>query len=264
MARLVIERVRRALLHDPARVHHRGVRAGLRDDRQVVRDEDEREAELVRQVREEVEDLGLHHHVERGRRLVGEENARVAGERHRDRGALAHPAGELVRVALGPVRRDADRLEQLANPGRRFLPARDAVQLHRLGDLLADAPHRVERVHRALEHHGDVLPAVRRDGLLPAGEHVDAVEQDPAGDGGGGRQQPHQREDGRGLAAAGLADHAEPRPGLDREGHALHGVQRAAVRQVEPDVEVLDLEQRRPHGSCRRADGSTRKRRTET
>ncbi len=226
MARLVIERVRRALLHDPARVHDRSVCAGLSDDRQVVRDEDEREAELVRQVREELQDLGLHHHVERGRRLVGEENTGVAGERHCDRGPLAHPAGELVRVALRPIRRDADRLEELADPRRRFLSAREAVELHRLGDLLADTPNRVERVHRALEHHGDVPPAVRRDGLLAAGEHVRAVEQDPAGDRGGGRQQPHQREDGRGLAAAGLADHAEPHPRVDRERHALHGVQR--------------------------------------
>ncbi len=120
---LVVERVRRALLDDPAGVHHGCVRAGLGDDRQVMRHEDEREAELVGRLGQELEDLRLHHHVERRRRLVGQENARVARERHRDRRSLAHPAGELVRVAPGPVRRDADRLEELADPRRR-LPSR--------------------------------------------------------------------------------------------------------------------------------------------
>ena len=37
-------------------------------------------------------------------------------ERHRDRGALAHPPRELVRVAVGPIGRDADELEQLPDP----------------------------------------------------------------------------------------------------------------------------------------------------
>ena len=57
-------------------------------------------------------------------------------------------------------------------------PLRDAVQLERLDDLAADRLHRVERVHRALEHDRDVHPAMRADRRLAAGEHVHAVEQD--------------------------------------------------------------------------------------
>ena len=64
---------------------------------------------------QELEDLGLHHHVERGRRLVGEQHLRAAGERHRDRRPLAHAARELVRVAVGARARDPDQLEQLAH-----------------------------------------------------------------------------------------------------------------------------------------------------
>ena len=53
---------------------------------------------------EQLEDLRLHHHVERRRRLVGDQHLRVARQRHRDRRALAHAAGELVRVARGAAR----------------------------------------------------------------------------------------------------------------------------------------------------------------
>ena len=69
----------------------------------------------VRRRREQLEDLGLDRHVERGRRLVGDEQARLAAQRHRDHRALAHAAAELVRVVVDPAlrARDADELEQL-------------------------------------------------------------------------------------------------------------------------------------------------------
>ena len=225
MPRLVVERLGRPLLDDPARVHHGGVRAGLGDDRQVVRDEDEREPELVREVRQQLEDLRLHHDVERRRRLVGEQDARRARQGHRDRRTLAHSPRELVRVALRPRRRDADGLEQLPHAGRRLAAGREAVQLHRLGDLVSDALDGIEGVHGALEDHRDVLPAVRRDGLLSALEQVHPVEQHPPGDGRGRREQAHEREDRGRLSAPGLAHHAEPRSGRDGEGDALDGME---------------------------------------
>ena len=44
------------------------------------------------------------------------------------------------------------------------------------------------------------------------------------------------------LAAPRLADEPEPLALLDVEAHALHGVQPALVRQVEPHVEVVRLQ----------------------
>ena len=63
----------------------------------------------------QLEDLRLDRHVERGRRLVGDQQLRIAGERHRDHHALAHTARELVRVLVDALFgvRDADHLEQL-------------------------------------------------------------------------------------------------------------------------------------------------------
>ena len=67
------------------------------------------------QLTQQVEDLRLDRDVERRRRLVGDQQLRLARERHRDHRALAHPARELVRVVLEPRARarDADAVEQL-------------------------------------------------------------------------------------------------------------------------------------------------------
>ena len=72
-------------------------------------------------VAQQVEDLRLDRHVERRRRLVGDQQLRLAGERHRDHRPLAHAARELVRVVLQPQlgARDPDLLEQLRPRGRR-------------------------------------------------------------------------------------------------------------------------------------------------
>ncbi len=77
-----------------------GLVGELGDHPEVVGDEDDRGAELLAQRPHQLEDLRLDRHVERGGRLVGDEQLRVAGERHGDHHALAHAAGELVRVLL--------------------------------------------------------------------------------------------------------------------------------------------------------------------
>ena len=71
---------------------------------------------LLAQLDQLGQDLPLHHHVERRGRLVHDDDLRLEGERHRDHHALAHAAGELVRVGVQPVGRDADQLEQLRGP----------------------------------------------------------------------------------------------------------------------------------------------------
>ena len=93
-----------------------------------------------RRLVDELEDLLLDRHVERGRRLVGDEQLGLAGQRHRDHDALAHAAGELVRVLADPLRgaRQADQVEHLHRPLVRVRLADVAVQQDGLGDLVAD------------------------------------------------------------------------------------------------------------------------------
>ena len=70
------------------------------------------------QLLQQIHDLRLHRDVERGGGLVGEQEHGVQRERHRDHGALAHTAGELVWILLGaPARvRDADLGQQFDGP----------------------------------------------------------------------------------------------------------------------------------------------------
>ena len=86
------------------------------DHGQVVRDEEEREAQLALQVLEQVDDLRLDRHVQRGDRLVGDDQLRLQGERAGDADALALAAGELVRVAVVVLGVEADDLQQLLDP----------------------------------------------------------------------------------------------------------------------------------------------------
>ena len=53
------------------------------------------------QLAHQVEDLGLDRDVEGGRRLVGDQQLGLGGERHGDHHPLRLAAGELVRVGLG-------------------------------------------------------------------------------------------------------------------------------------------------------------------
>ena len=99
VARVLEDRLDRALLDEPAGVEHADAVAHLRDHAEVVADEEHRRVELGLQVRDEIEHLGLDRRVEAGRRLVEDQQRRVLGERHRDHDALLHPARELVRVA---------------------------------------------------------------------------------------------------------------------------------------------------------------------
>ena len=133
----------------------------LGDDAEVVRDQDHADVELLLHAVDQLDDLRLHGHVERRRRLVGDQHVGVVHERHRDHRALPHAARELVRVVAGaaPRVRDADLSEQL-DGARARLPARHVrVRAHRLGDLVADAVHRVQARERVLEDHRDVAAA---------------------------------------------------------------------------------------------------------
>ena len=114
--RRVEDLARGPVLHRAAGVHHHHVRRRLGDDAEVVRDQDHADVELALDAVDQLEDLRLHRHVERGRRLVGDQHVRVVDERHRDHRALAHAARELVRVVASRATfgvRDPDRVEQL-------------------------------------------------------------------------------------------------------------------------------------------------------
>ena len=147
-------------LDDLAGVHDRDVVADVGDHAEVVADDDHRQAGVADQRPEQAEDLGLHGDVEGRGRLVGDQQLRLAGQRQGDADALRHAAGQLVRVALQhPLGvDDADLPQQLGGDRLAPRPADPAEPADRLGQLVGDGEHRVQRDHRLLGDHRD-LPA---------------------------------------------------------------------------------------------------------
>ena len=106
-----------ALAHH-AVAHHHHVVGDLADQSQVVADEEHTHPMALAQPGDELQHLALHRHIERGRRLVGDQELRLIGDRHRDHHALLLPARELVRIGAQPRARlgDAHLREQLRCP----------------------------------------------------------------------------------------------------------------------------------------------------
>ena len=100
MARIGQHLGRRPGFHGLAGVHDGDGIAELGDDAEVVRHEQHGDAEFLGERFQQLQDLQLRGDVERGGRLVGDDQRRAAGERAGDHQALALAAGELVRVAL--------------------------------------------------------------------------------------------------------------------------------------------------------------------
>ncbi len=234
---------RRSLLHGLAVLHHHDRIGEVGDHAHVVRDEDDRGVESRAQAAQQLEDLGLHRHVERRRRLIGDEEHRVARDRLRDHGALALATRQLVRVLVERGLRvgHLDLLEKLDRALLRSLRRHVVVRAQRLDDLEPDRVDRVERRHGLLEDHGDLVAAhLAQLAVVEAGE-LAPEELDGAGHLRGRRQKPQERHRARALARARLADDRQDLAALDPIVQADRG---GVVLAVDPEVhaEVLDFE----------------------
>ena len=108
-----------------------------------MRDEEVGDFRLLLQLDEEVDDPRPGVRVERGDRLVADDEAWRRRERARDGDALTLPAGELARQPVECARGEAHLIEELANAsasvGRGDAPPRDER-------FREDAPDRHRRV----------------------------------------------------------------------------------------------------------------------
>ena len=129
---------RLAFLHLLAFPHHDDTVGDLGDHAHVMGDEDDGHALFFLQELDELEDLGLDGDIERGRRLVGDQDLGLAGERHGDHDALAHAAREAVRIFVQALAR-----------GRHAHPLQDAQRLR-----LAPPPARVRDGTSGLRRSG--------------------------------------------------------------------------------------------------------------
>ncbi len=90
---LAEEHLGRGPFDDAAGVHHDDFVGPTGDNAEVVGDEHERHVPLSLLGLQQIENLGLHGHIERRGWFVGDEQLRAARERDGDDDALAHTAG---------------------------------------------------------------------------------------------------------------------------------------------------------------------------
>ena len=145
----------RADLDDLAKIHDGDTMAEAFDHRHVVRNEQQRNAELLLQVHEQVADLRLDRHVERRNAFIGDDDLGIERERPGDADALALPAGEFVRIALHHVGAEPDLPQQLGRLLARRIATGEAMLDDRFGHRRADRHARIEARERVLEDHLD-------------------------------------------------------------------------------------------------------------
>jgi hypothetical protein len=197
----------------------------------VVRHIDDRLARLAPHVGEQPLHVVAGERVERRERLIHQQHGRIVGERARDRDALLHAAGQVMRIGLA----------EFFQLHERELPARDvfalglghALHLEPEGDVAERGAPR-EQLREILEHHTAVEP-VAVD-LLAADADLAAGRTEKA------RDQIEQR----GLAAAGGPDDTEKFGLLDVEARGCDARDTACGRVVgERDVADFDMRHRR-------------------
>jgi hypothetical protein len=147
----------RCLLDNPSRIHDRHPAGHLPHQRKVVADQQQRGAGFVLDLAEQGHDLRLHRHVERGGRLVGDDQRGPAGQGDRDHHALAHSSGDLVGIfRQAPFGRGEAHGGQQLDGARACRGARSPLVIgQRFDDLASDREHGVQARHRLLEDHGD-------------------------------------------------------------------------------------------------------------
>ena len=120
---------RPALAHH-AVAHHHDVVGELADEAKIVADEEHAHAVALAQASDEFEHLSLDGHIERGRRLIGDEQLGLVGDGDGDHHALLLPARELVRIRAQPCARlgDADLVQELGSALERLANAHAPVQ----------------------------------------------------------------------------------------------------------------------------------------
>ena len=225
--RAVEDLLGRAVLDHVAAVHHEHVLARLGHDAEVVGDQDDRRAQPLLHLVHQLDDLRLDRHVERGRRLVGDQHGGIARERHRDHHALAHAAGELVRIVAQRASRRPGSAPAAAS--RRPCRARLSCcspRCSRTASAICSPTVSTgfSEVIGSWKIIAMSLPRIFRISASLFSSRFSPLKRIlPRSIAPGLRDQPHDRERGDRLAGTRLADDAERRARLDREREPVDG-----------------------------------------
>ncbi len=196
--------------------------------------------------RQQIEDLGLNGHIERGGGLIGDQQFRLARQRNRDRHPLPHAAGKLMRILHQSLLRrgNADRRQQFHAAPLRRGAVKLKMLLQRFDQLGADGQDRIERGHRVLEHDRERPAAKLAQAFGIEPDQILTVKHHAAGKLGLLRQQLQDGARQHGLAATGFADNAERSAGADGKIDLIHRA-KIAARGRQIDRYIFDRKQRR-------------------
>ena len=221
-------------LHDFAQVHDRYAVADVFDHPKIVRDEKIGEVHLLLELLEKIDDLRLDRNVQRGDRLIGDDEFRVHGQCPGDADPLALAAAELVGITIVVLFPETDLIEQFHHPLSLLLPLGDVVDLQPLADDLAHPHARIERGIRVLKDDLH-LPAHVAELALGERQDIFPLEVDLAG------RRLDQPQDGPaqgGFPASRLSHQPESLPLFDCQADPVDG----------PDLPLVPGKQPRTHG----------------
>src|ERR1700694_1113072 len=119
------------------------------------------------------------------------------------------------------------------------------MQPYRLGDLVSDPHHRIERGHRLLENHRNAISPDLPHPVLVEIEKIGSFELNRAADdpAGGVGDEAHDRQRGHALAATGFAHDRQRLATADVERDVVDGLEQPRTRE-EHRPQPLDVENR--------------------
>ena len=226
-------------------IHHRDPVGDVLHHGEIMRDKDVGKAKPVLQVAQQIEDLRTDRYVQRGYRLVADDQFRFDRQRARNGDALALAAGKFVRVAAREARLQPDQMQQFGDPFATARARHEIVQRQRFAQDPADGHARVERGVGVLEDDlGIPAEAAQLAGIQ--GQQIAALEADTAGirlD-----QPEHQPAHGR-FSASGFADQRQRLAGVEAKADPVdrpdQGGRPSEQRTIGDEIfcQSFDLEQ---------------------
>ena len=233
-------------LHDLAEIHDSDPMSQVFHRRQIVADEQQRQAQFVLQIRQQVDDLRLDRDIQGRDGLITDDQIGARRQGPGDADALALAAGEFVRKAVDRVARQTDFVHQRLNLFDQVAAAIDHAEIdQRFGQDIPDLHPRVQTAERVLEHH---LHPLAHHSQLACLHVVDtlAVQINLAV---GQLEKTQDRLADGGFAAAGFANQGQGFAAADIERYAIDGIDLGgdAAEQATVDgemlLEVVDFEQ---------------------
>ena len=229
--------------HHFAAVHHHDPISDIGDDANVMGHDDDAQIAFPAQPFQQIKDLRLDRHIQRGCRLIRDDQIGIARKGQRDDHPLTHAARELVRIGAQPCLGlgDADLFQQFHRTGFGLGILQSRGFFNRFNQLRADGHQGIERGLRILEDHPDPVAPDPAHLVLVAPTQLFALKQDRAARNAPRRlQEVNDRVANGGFPGAGFPDQTDDFARLHGQRHIARRLDRAAAGW-ELDTEPFDF-----------------------